>query len=98
LTVTENCLASNPDVQGEFVAANDDVALGAIEAAKAAGVAHPDHPGFDALPEAKSRLSTKARSTVRVERFPGEPSAHGAAGDHELHCGRDSRRPATWCC
>jgi ABC-type sugar transport system substrate-binding protein len=33
LTVTENCLTANPDVQA-IVAANDDMALGAIEAVK----------------------------------------------------------------
>ncbi len=50
LTVTENCLSSNPDAAA-IVAANDDMALGAIEAVQARGLDIPII-GFDALPEA----------------------------------------------
>ncbi|MBU6348632.1 MAG: substrate-binding domain-containing protein [Chloroflexi bacterium] len=71
LTVTENCLASNPDVQA-IVAANDDMALGAIEAAKAAGVAIPII-GFDALPEALLAVRDGALYGS-VEQFPGGQS------------------------
>ncbi|MFM7582453.1 MAG: substrate-binding domain-containing protein, partial [Caldilinea sp.] len=65
------CLASNPDVQA-IVAANDDMALGAIEAAKAAGVAIPII-GFDALPEALLAVRDGALYGS-VEQFPGGQS------------------------
>ncbi|GIK73583.1 MAG: LacI family transcriptional regulator [Chloroflexota bacterium] len=71
LTVTENCLSANPDVQA-IVAANDDMALGAVEAAKAAGVDVPII-GFDALPEALLAIRDGALYGS-VEQFPGGQS------------------------
>jgi ABC-type sugar transport system substrate-binding protein len=71
LTVTENCLASNPDVQA-IVAANDDMALGAIEAVKAAGLDLPIL-GFDALPEALLAVRDGGMYGT-VEQFPGGQS------------------------
>ena len=71
LTVTENCLTSNPDAQA-IVAANDDMALGAIEAAKAAGVTIPIL-GFDAIPEALLAIRDGALYGS-VEQFPGGQS------------------------
>ncbi len=71
LTVTENCLSANPDVQA-IVAANDDMALGAVEAAKAAGVDVPII-GFDALPEAIQAINEGALYGS-VEQFPGGQS------------------------
>jgi ABC-type sugar transport system substrate-binding protein len=71
LTVTENCLTANPDVQA-IVAANDDMALGAIEAVKAAGLALPIL-GFDALPEALLAVRDGAMYGT-VEQFPGGQS------------------------
>lgn len=47
LTVMENALQANPDIAGVFCA-NDDAALGAIEACKAKGV-RPFIAGFDAI-------------------------------------------------
>ncbi|GIV72906.1 MULTISPECIES: sugar ABC transporter substrate-binding protein [Caldilinea] len=71
LTVTENCLSSNPDVQA-IVAANDDMALGAAEAARAAGISVPII-GFDALPEALQAIAS-GDLYGSVEQFPGGQS------------------------
>jgi ribose transport system substrate-binding protein len=71
LTVTENCLTANPDVQA-IVAANDDMALGAIEAASAAGLSIPII-GFDALPEAIQAVNDGTMYGT-VEQFPGGQS------------------------
>jgi len=71
LTVTENCLSSNPDVQA-IVAANDDMALGAVEAVRAAGLNIPII-GFDALPEALLAVREGAMYGT-VEQFPGGQS------------------------
>jgi ABC-type sugar transport system substrate-binding protein len=71
LTVTENCLTANPDVQA-IVAANDDMALGAIEAASAAGLSIPIL-GFDALPEAIQAVN-EGTLYGSVEQFPGGQS------------------------
>ena len=72
LSVTENCLTANPDAKA-IVAANDDMALGAVEAAKAAGLAIPVI-GFDALPEALQAVDSGDLYGT-VEQFPGEQSA-----------------------
>ena len=71
MSVTENCLSANPDAQA-IVAANDDMALGAIEAAKAAAVSVPII-GFDALPEAIQAVQNGAMYGT-VEQFPGGQS------------------------
>ncbi len=71
LTVTENCLGSNPNPDA-IVAANDDMALGAVEAAKAAGLSVPII-GFDALPEAIQAVQSGALYGS-VEQFPGGQS------------------------
>jgi ribose transport system substrate-binding protein len=71
LTVTENCLGANPDAQA-IVAANDDMALGAVEAVKAAGVDIPII-GFDALPDALQAVNEGALYGS-VEQFPGGQS------------------------
>jgi ABC-type sugar transport system substrate-binding protein len=85
LTVTENCLASNPDVQA-IRPANDDMALGAIEAAKAPGVAIPII-GFDALPEALLAVRDGALYGS-VEQFPGGQSRTALQTDRQFHrCG-----------
>ena len=72
LSVTEAGLAGKgkPDV---IVCANDDMALGAVEAAKARGFADIAIYGFDALPEA---LKMVKAGTMRctIEQFPGEQS------------------------
>ena len=47
MTVMENALQAHPDIAGVF-SANDDAALGAIEACKAKGI-RPVIAGFDAI-------------------------------------------------
>jgi ABC-type sugar transport system substrate-binding protein len=69
LTVAENCLTANPDAQA-IVAANDDMALGAVEAVKAAGLAIPVL-GYDALPEAIQAVQA-GDLYGSVEQFPGQ--------------------------
>lgn len=77
LSVTEAGLAgldSPPDV---IVAANDDMALGAAEAVKAAGLeGQVAILGFDALPEALAAVRD-GRLTATVEQFPGGQSKQG---------------------
>ncbi|MCB0047439.1 MAG: substrate-binding domain-containing protein [Caldilineaceae bacterium] len=68
LTVTENCLSSNPEAAA-IVAANDDMALGAIEAVQARGLDIPII-GFDALPESLKAIQDGALYGT-VEQFPG---------------------------
>lgn len=74
LSVTEAGLAgldSRPDV---IVAANDDMALGAIEAVRAAGLeGEIAILGFDALPEALAAVRD-GKLTATVEQFPGGQS------------------------
>ncbi len=72
LSVTEAGLAANgkPDV---IVCANDDMALGAIEAVAAAGHTDVMIYGFDALPEAIVAVRDGALAGT-VEQFPGEQS------------------------
>jgi ABC-type sugar transport system substrate-binding protein len=72
LTVTENCLTANADAQA-IVAANDDMALGAVEAVSAAGLEIPVL-GYDALPEALQAIQA-GTLYGSVEQFPGEQSA-----------------------
>ena len=74
LSVTESILAgldSPPDV---IVAANDDMALGAAEAVKAAGIADQVVIlGFDALPEALAAVRDGVLAGT-IEQFPGGQS------------------------
>jgi ABC-type sugar transport system substrate-binding protein len=96
LTVTENCLTANPDVQA-IVAANDDMALGAIEAASAAGLAA--FPSSASTPcRKRSRPSTKARSTVRWNSSPAASRAPRCTRSwaSSRRCAR--RRAMSSCC
>jgi ABC-type sugar transport system substrate-binding protein len=72
LSVTEAGLAGMSEPPDVIVAANDDMALGAIEAIKASG---QDIPviGFDALPEALASIQGGELS-ASIEQFPGEQS------------------------
>src|SRR5215211_3379284 len=72
LTVTEQALQANPDVDA-IVAANDDMALGATEAAAGAGLDIPII-GFDALPEALQAVQDGTLAAT-VEQFPGGQTA-----------------------
>jgi inositol transport system substrate-binding protein len=72
LSVTEAGLAGMSEPPDVIVAANDDMALGAIEAVKAAGLDIPVI-GFDALPEALASIKSGELS-ASIEQFPGEQS------------------------
>jgi ABC-type sugar transport system substrate-binding protein len=68
LTVTEQALQANPDIDA-IVAANDDMAFGAAEAVAGAGLEVPII-GFDALPEALQAVEAGSLAAT-VEQFPG---------------------------
>jgi ABC-type sugar transport system substrate-binding protein len=72
LSVTESGLAGMAEPPDVIVAANDDMALGAIEAVKAAGLEVPVI-GFDALPEALASIQA-GELAASIEQFPGEQS------------------------
>src|SRR5215211_671422 len=72
LSVTEQALQANPDIDA-IVAANDDMALGAAEAATGAGIDVPII-GFDALPEALQAVQDGTMAAT-VEQFPGGQTA-----------------------
>lgn len=90
LSITESGLAglsSPPDV---IVAANDDMALGALEAAKARGLKNIKIYGFDALPEALARVKDGSLAGT-VEQFPGQQSR--IAMDIAVAYARDGKTP-----
>lgn len=72
LSVTEAGLAANgkPDA---IICANDDMALGAMEACAARGYTDVKIYGFDALPEALAAVRD-GKLAGTVEQFPGEQS------------------------
>ena len=72
LSVTEAGLAGLAEPPDVIVAANDDMALGAIEAIKASGTDIPVI-GFDALPEALASIQG-GDLAASIEQFPGEQS------------------------
>jgi ABC-type sugar transport system substrate-binding protein len=72
LTVSEQALQAHPDVD-LIVAGNDDMALGAAEAAAGAGIDVPI-VGFDALPEALHAIQD-GTLTATVDQWPGRQTA-----------------------
>jgi ABC-type sugar transport system substrate-binding protein len=72
LSVTESCLGATPDPD-VIVAANDEMAFGAIEAVKGAGLSDVVVIGYDALPEAL-QLVQSGELYGTVEQFPGDQS------------------------
>jgi len=76
LSVTEAALAGMPKPPQVIVAANDDMALGAMEAVKARGLTGIVIIGFDALPEALAQVRDGGL-TATIEQFPGKQSAIG---------------------
>jgi inositol transport system substrate-binding protein len=74
LSVTESLLAGMGTPPQVIVAANDDMALGALEAVKARGIADQVKIiGFDALPEALAAVRDGGLAGT-VEQFPGGQS------------------------
>jgi inositol transport system substrate-binding protein len=76
LAVTEAALAGMADAPKVIVAANDDMALGAMEAVKGRGLSGIAIIGFDALPEALAQVRDGGL-TATIEQFPGKQSALG---------------------
>jgi inositol transport system substrate-binding protein len=76
LAVTEAALAGMAEPPKVIVAANDDMALGAMEAVKARNLSGIAIIGFDALPEALAQVRDGGL-TATIEQFPGKQSAMG---------------------
>lgn len=76
LAVTESALAGMKSPPQVIVAANDDMALGAMEAVKARNMSGIAIIGFDALPEALAQVRDGGL-TATIEQFPGKQSAIG---------------------
>ena len=76
LSVTESALAGMSAPPQVINAANDDMALGALEAVKARNLKGVVIIGFDALPEALGKMRD-GELTATIEQFPGKQSAIG---------------------
>ena len=76
LAVTEAALSGLAEPPKVIVAANDDMALGAMEAVKSRGLKGITIIGFDALPEALGQVRDGGL-TATIEQFPGQQSALG---------------------
>jgi inositol transport system substrate-binding protein len=92
LTMTESALASMPTPPDVIVAANDDMALGAMEALKARNLTGKVVlMGFDALPEALQQIRDGGMSAT-VEQMPGGQTS--GAFDTLVAFLRDGTKPA----
>jgi ABC-type sugar transport system substrate-binding protein len=76
LSVTEAALSGLAEAPKVIVAANDDMALGAMEAVKGRGLSGIAIIGFDALPEALAQVRDGGL-TATIEQFPAQQSALG---------------------
>ena len=76
LAVTEAALSGMAKPPEVIVAANDDMALGAMEAVKSRGLKGIAIIGFDALPEALAQVRDGGL-TATIEQFPGKQSSIG---------------------
>lgn len=76
LAVTEAALSGLAEPPKVIVAANDDMALGAMEAVKGRGLTGITIIGFDALPEALAQVRDGGL-TATIEQFPGQQSSLG---------------------
>jgi inositol transport system substrate-binding protein len=73
LAVTEAGLTGMAEPPDVIVAANDDMALGALEAVRGLGLEGIPIIGFDALPEALASVRDGGLAAT-IEQFPGEQS------------------------
>jgi ribose/xylose/arabinose/galactoside ABC-type transport system permease subunit/ABC-type sugar transport system substrate-binding protein len=90
--VAENILQAHPDLDAIF-AANDEMALGALEAIAAAQrLDEVSVIGFDAIPGALENIRS-GRLLGSVAQFPGEMGRLGVA--HAVAFLREGRRPPT---
>ncbi len=93
LSVTESALAGMATPPQVIVAANDDMALGALEAVKARNLKGIVIIGFDALPEALAKMRD-GELTATIEQFPGKQSATGVDIARRLPQERQEARAA----
>jgi ABC-type sugar transport system substrate-binding protein len=91
LTITESGLAGMAKAPDVIVCANDDMALGALEAVKGRNLTGIKIYGFDALPEALARVKDGGMAGT-VEQFPGQQSR--MAMDIVVAFARDGQKPA----
>lgn len=91
LSMTESALAGMDNPPDVVVAANDDMALGALEALKARGLdGKVVLIGFDALPEALAQIKAGGL-TATIEQMPGGQSR--GAVDTLIAFLRDGKKP-----
>jgi ribose transport system permease protein len=91
-TVAENLLQAHPDLDAIF-AANDEMALGALEAVAAARrLERVQVIGFDAIPDALTNIRSR-RLLGSVAQFPGEMGRLGVR--HAVALVRDGEVPPT---
>ena len=90
LSMTESALAGMTKAPDVIVCANDDMALGALEAVRARNMTGIKIYGFDALPEALARVKDGSLAGT-VEQFPGEQSR--IAMDIAVAFARDGKKP-----
>ena len=96
LTVTESGLAGLEEPPDVIVAANDDMALGALEAVKGQGLDDQIAIiGFDALPEALGSVRDGGLAGT-IEQFPGGRAARPCRSWSSI-CGT-ARSPRRSCC
>ena len=74
LSVTESMLAGMANPPQVIVGANDEEALGALEAVKARNLKGVAIIGFDAIPEALAKIRD-GELTATIEQFPGKQSS-----------------------
>lgn len=87
LSVTENILAGNPNIKGIF-ASNDNMALGAVEALKAANMLDDVMVvGFDANPDAANSILA-GEMTASIAQAPGNMGAFGIQALVDLKDGK----------
>jgi ribose transport system substrate-binding protein len=87
LSVTENILAGNPGIKGIF-GSNDNMALGAVEALKAAAkLADVMVVGFDANPDAAASILA-GEMTASVAQAPGNMGGFGIQALVDLKAGK----------
>ncbi|MBZ9937629.1 substrate-binding domain-containing protein [Mesorhizobium sp. BR1-1-16] len=91
LSVTEAALSGLAEPPKVIVAANDDMALGALEAVKGRNLQGIAIIGFDALPEALAQVRDGGL-TATIEQFPGKQSAMGV--DMLVAFIKDKKKPA----
>jgi ABC-type sugar transport system substrate-binding protein len=90
LTMTESGLAGLAQPPDVIACANDDMALGALEAARARGLTKVKIYGYDALPETLARIKDGSIA-ASIEQFPGKQSR--TAMDIAVAFLRDGKKP-----